>query len=208
MSFDIDDMPTIESAGRLGRRVTTDSPVADLYRDSREPRADLLGSAGVTAALQFISSFQKQMTPAAFQFSALQAMAPAGPSYTMYLDCTVYTGNNYNGTCNEACFGFAPQHMDPIYCATCGEQAADPVNNPAYNWHFVGSRGTLRLWDREPDVCNGRDAWKWEVGRCGNCQTSAVFRCHDGYKRFADGTVAPTICQGLVVCDDRLTTCP
>lgn len=206
MSFDIDELPIIENARKLGRRVSGDSLVADLYPAVQEPGNNFLETMGATAALQLVSRFQQQVTPAAFQFSTLQAMAPSAASYTMYGDCTIYAG--YGGTCNEACFGFAPHHMDPVYCASCAEQAADPANNPSYNWHFVGSRGGLRLWDREPDVCNGRDAWKWKVGACGNCSTSAVFRCHDGYKKYADGTIAPTICQGLVSCNDQLTPCP
>jgi len=211
MSFDIDDIPTIESAGKLGRRVNTDSPVADLFLASPEPRTSLLESVGVTAALQLVSRFQKQIAPAAFQFSALQDMAAAGPSYTTYFHCGV---EDYSpGTCNEACYGFEPHHMDPFYCGTCAEQAADPVNNPVYNWHFVGSRGTILYRDREPDVCPGpegyKDAWKWKVGACGNCSQSAVFRCHDGYKKYPDQNYwTPTICQGLVSCNDRLTLCP
>jgi hypothetical protein len=61
--------------------------------------------------------------------------------------------------------------------------------------------------DREPDVCAGRDAWKWSVGPCGECSESAVFRCHDGFKQYSDGTLDPTICQGIVSCDNRLTLC-
>jgi hypothetical protein len=123
----------------------------------------------------------------------------------MYADCGPY---NYNATCEEACFGFAPHQMDPFYCATCAEQSADPVNNPSYNWHFVGTRGSLQYMDREPDVCAGKDAWKWKIeGRCGNCRESAVFRCHDGFKRHPDNTLEPTICQGLVSCDNELTPC-
>jgi hypothetical protein len=204
MSFDIDDLPTIEEARKLGRHLSADSPLAGLYVAPPESGPGWFESVGVTTALQLVSRFQQQFTPSAMQLSALHTMAPS-PSYTMYSDCAGY---NYDGTCNEACFGFAPHHMDPYYCATCAEQAANPTQNPAYNWHFVGARGALQYWDREPDVCNGRDAWKWKVGACGNCSTSAVFRCHDGYKRYANGTVEPTICQGLVACNDQLTPCP
>jgi hypothetical protein len=123
----------------------------------------------------------------------------------MYLDCGPY---NYNATCNEACFGFAPHHMDPWYCASCSEQAADPTNNPSFNWHFVGARGSILYMDREPDVCAGRDAWKWDVGPCGNCAQAATFRCHDGWKKYPENNYwDPTICQGLVVCDQQLNLC-
>lgn len=202
MSMSIEDLPTIENAGRLGRRVHAGSAVGDAYRTPSTSGADLTGSLGISAALRFVDRMRAGLSPSADQLSALQAAQ--GPSYTQYFDCGPY---NYNGTCNEACFGFAPHHMDPFYCATCAEQAADPANNPAYNWHFVGTRGQIRYMDREPDVCDGKDAWKWKVGACGNCAESAVFRCHDGWKLYTDGTMDPTICQGLVECDDRLTTC-
>ena len=90
---------------------------------------------------------RERLYPRPEQLEALGA--PAGPSYTTYGDCGPF---DYDATCEEACFGFAPQQMDPWYCATCDEQAADPVNNPAWNWHFVGSRGSLQYMDREPDV--------------------------------------------------------
>jgi len=203
MSFVIDDLPTIEGAARLGRSPSADPAVADAYRIPSTPVADLVGSLGIERALEMAVRAQQRLFPSAAELSFLQA---AAPSYTMYLDCGPY---NYNATCNEACFGFAPHHMDPFYCATCAEQAADPANNPSYNWHFVGSRGGFRYMDREPDVCAGRDAWKWDVGRCGQCSQSAVFRCHDGWKKYPDSASwDPTICQGIVSCDQRLTLCP
>lgn len=197
----IDDLPTIEGAGRLGRRHAADSAVADAYRQTSTPTSGFLNSLGITRALELAGTLSQQLMP-----NAGQLAAAAGPSYSMYFDCGGY---DYGATCNEACFGFAPHHMDPFYCATCPEQAADPVNNPSYNWHFVGNRGTYRYLDREPDVCNGRDAWKWTIqGACGNCATSSTYRCHDGWKKYPDRTYwDPTICQGIVSCDGRLTTC-
>jgi hypothetical protein len=202
MSFNIEDLPTIETIGKLGRRPSADSPVADAYPISLSPAGPAVGSIGVSVGLQFADLLQSKAFPSGAQLAALQAAA--APSYTMYFDCGPY---DYDATCNEACFGFAPYQMDPFYCATCAEQAADPVNNPAYNWHFVGPRGSIQYMDREPDVCAGKDAWKWKVGTCGTCRESAVFRCHDGYKRYANGNIEPTICQGLVACDGRLTPC-
>ena len=70
-------------------------------------------------------------------------------------------------------------------------------------------RGSLEYGDVEPDICSGRDAWKWSVeGSCGNCQEVSVFRCHDGYKRYTDGTMDYTICEGLISCDGQLNLCP
>lgn len=201
MSVSIDELPVIENAGRLGRRI--DSTVADAYRLPSNPIADLVSAVGITKMLENSGVLQRGLVPGAAELAGLRSAA--GPSYTMYLDCGPY---NYDATCNEACFGFAPHHMDPFYCASCAEQAADPTNNPAYNWHFVGSRGGLRYVDREPDVCAGKDAWKWDVGACGECAQSAVFRCHDGWKKYpANNYWDPTICQGMVVCDQRLTVC-
>lgn len=213
MKRTLEDLPTIETAGRRGRQPDPDSPVVRAFaqRHSRGAAGNLIGSLGTVMGFDVADLLNRGISPTGKQLAALQAtqtLSHGGPSYTMFLDCG---GHHYNGTCNEACFGFAPHHMDPWYCATCDEQAADPVNNPAYNWHFVGSRGSISYMDREPDVCGvaeRRDAWKWKVGACGDCRESAVFRCHDGWKQYSDGTLDPTICQGLVSCDDELTPCP
>jgi hypothetical protein len=204
MSLDIDDLPVVETLGKLGRRAPADSPVSDAYRMYRPIDETRFGSLGLSLGFQVARLLQERVFPSGTQLAELYDAA-AGPSYTMFLDCGGY---DYNATCDEACFGFAPHHMDPFYCATCDEQAADPVNNPSYNWHFVGSRGSIQYMDREPDVCNGRDAWKWKVGACNDCAESAVFRCHDGYKKYPGRSYwDATICQGLVSCDGRLTPC-
>lgn len=209
MSVSMANIPSVETAGRLGRRLHPETTVADAYLSSSQGENSLgsligtIGSAGLALGMDFVSLLQRQVFPSGPQLSSLQAAA--APSYTTYFDCTVY---DYNGTCDEACFGFAPHHMDPYYCATCAEQAADPNNNPPTFWHFVGSRGQIQYKDMEANACNGKDAWKWKVGACGNCHESAVFRCHDGYKKYPDdNTWDPTICQGLVACDGRLSQC-
>lgn len=196
----IDDLPTIEGAGRLGRPQDAASAVAAAYRVNGLPGATLLDSLGITRALELAGALSKQLMP------RLLSDPGGSPSYTMYTDCGPY---DYDATCNEACFGYAPHHMDPFYCATCPEQAADPVHNPSYNWHFVGNRGSFQYKDKEPDVCAGRDAWKWTInGQCGNCATSSTFRCHDGWKKYPDNSYwDSTICQGIVACDGRLTLC-
>lgn len=206
MSFDIEDIPDIESAGRLGRRASADSRVAEAYPLHPSSTGDIFASVGVPVALRLVDKLQARVFPSGADIVAYGGTASAA-SYTTHYDCGGY---DYNATCNEACFGFAPHHMDPFYCATCAEQDADPANNPAYNWHFVGTRGSIQYKDMEPDACNGRDAWKWKIeGQCGNCQQSSVYRCHDGYKKYPDNNYwDPTICQGLVSCDNKLTPCP
>lgn len=204
IDFSFDDIPTIDAAGKSRRRTDSDPDVAAAYAEQRILAGPRLGSAALALGLESAQLLQDQVFPSSAQLAAARAMS-AGPSYTLYTDCGPF---NYNGTCNEPCFGFAPHHMDPFYCATCAEQAADPTNNPFFHWHFVGSRGSLRYIDREPDVCAGRDAWKWDTGACGRCQESAVYRCHDGWKIYTDDSMDPTICEGLISCDGQLNTCP
>ena len=204
--MDINAIPTIESAGGRGRRVSPDAAFDSSYLSAPGPLTqafELLSASVGTGMMKLLQSAPLQGVMAMAEFR--QSPLAAGPSYNTHYDCTVFSG--YGGTCNEACFGFAPHHMDPFYCATCAEADADPNNNYAF-WHFVGQRGGIRYIDMEPDACYGKDAWKWKVGACGSCATSATFRCHDGYKKYANSTTwDPTICQGLVICDDNLNLC-
>jgi hypothetical protein len=206
MSLELFDLPTVEGAGRLGRRPAADTEVTDMYRAHPDPpigRLEEVGLLGAALGIDAVRVLQERFFPGAERRPTPRG--GGGPQYTTYSDCA---DNPYDGTCNEACFGFAPHHMDPFYCATCDEQEADPVNNPPWNWHFQGSRGQIQYMDCEPDVCAGRDAWKWKVGACGDCHDSAVFRCHDGWKKYPDSQAwDSTICQGLVSCDGKLTLC-
>ena len=202
MSMHIDDIPTIAASGRLGRNVPD---LDEAYRARPDGPGGLLSSFTLGNRTDIRNMFEGGLRPAALS-RVLRGSPPAAASYSMYGDCGGY---NYNASCSEACFGFEPHHMDPFYCGTCAEQAADPANNPAYFWHFVGSRGSIQYKDREPDVCGGRDAWKWDVGTCGSCHQHAVYRCHDGWKKYPDSASwDPTICQGLAVCNGQLKTCP
>jgi hypothetical protein len=214
MDSELDALPTISSARRLGRGADLDPAIAEAYR-SHEPAvgvqiSSLLAMAGADALLGLRSALGMPSPAAALgplRYSAVQDVmrAPNSPAYSFYNDCGPY---DYNATCTSPCFGFAPEHMDNFYCATCAEQQADPVNNPAFNWHFVGSRGSIQYIDREPDVCAGKDAWKWKFGACGECHQSVVYRCHDGFKKYPDDDYwTPTICEGIVSCDDQLKTC-
>jgi hypothetical protein len=202
MSLEFDDLPSVESAGRYGRRAGT--ALADAYRATRPERGVELSAFHFTLAVQAANFLQDRTFPGSAQLAALVGPA-AGVNYTTYSDCA---GFHYGGGCNNPCFGFAPDHMAPWYCATCAEQATDPARNPAWNWHFTGARGQIQYMDQASNPCQGRDAWKWKVGACGNCHDNAIFRCHDGYKRVQNGPWEPTICEGLISCDGSVTHCP
>jgi hypothetical protein len=206
VSIEIDDLPVVETAGKRGRRMAAESAVADAYRPDRLARGPALGSAALSLGLRAAGLVQSKTPFSSRALATVLSPSYAVASYTTHWDCAGYP---YNGVCDEACFGFAAHMMDPFYCATCAEQASDPVNNPSYNWHYTGMRGTIRYRDVEPDICNGKDAWKWDVGPCNECAQSATFRCHDGYKKFQNQNYwQNTICQGRVSCDGQLSLCP
>lgn len=204
--MDFNDIPTIESAGGRGRKPSPDALIDSAYMagpSSLSQAFGVLSTALGSSMLKVLQNVPLESVRGMTEFR--HAAAAASPAWDTHYDCTVFAG--YGGTCNEACFGFAPHHMDPFYCSTCAEAAADPAHNIAF-WHFVGSRGSIQYIDMEPDACYGKDAWKWKVGACGTCASSATFRCHDGYKKYPNAASwDPTICQGLVICDDRLNLC-
>jgi len=207
MPFRIEDLPAVDSAGRLGRHLAADSALADAYRDAQAPSiATQVVSLGVALGIDAVRTLQERFLPSDRDLAALHHHGGPAPSYTTWPDCAYPDTDG----CNEPCYGFEPHHMDTFYCATCAEQAADPTHNPVWNWHFVGHRGSIEYMDREPDVCAGRDAWKWKIeGACRDCNESIVFRCHDGWKKYSpDGPLTPTICEGIISCDGKLTLCP
>jgi hypothetical protein len=206
--MDFNDIPTIEAAGGRGRKPSPDAAFDGAYLagpSALSQAFEILSTSVGTSMMRLLQNAPLESVRGLAEFrNAGPAAGATSPAWQTHYDCTVF---NYNGTCTEACFGFAPHHMDPFYCATCAEQQADPANNLAF-WHFVGNRGTFRYMDMEPDACYGKDAWKWKVGACGNCASSATFRCHDGYKKYPDSASwDPTICQGLVICDSNLNLC-
>jgi hypothetical protein len=204
MSLEFDDLPVVESAGRSGRRAGAGTALTDTYRIDSPGAGVELSSLHFSLGRGAMNFLQNNIFPSSSQLAALASPA-AGPNYTTYNDCG---GFHYGGGCNNPCFGFAPDHMSTFFCATCAEQAADPTHNPYWNWHYTGSRGQFQYRDDPGNPCNGRDAWKWKVGACGTCHQSAIFRCHDGYKKFQNGPWEHTICQGLISCDGNLTHCP
>jgi hypothetical protein len=203
MSIEWSDLPTLESANRLGRR-SSGSAVAEAYSSSEAGAGVELSSLYFSVGVEAMQLLQDKIFPSS-RYAGVPVTA-AGVTYTTYSDCG---GFHYGGMCANPCFGYAADHMASFYCATCAEQKADPANNPAWNWHFTGSRGQYQYRDQPSNPCNGKDAWKWKVGACGNCTQNAVFRCHDGYKKRPNSTVwEPTICEGLISCDNKLTSCP
>ena len=205
MSLELDDLPRIDSAGRLGRSPATGSTVADAYGTYQADEGIQLSSLHFSLGAEATSFLQNKVFPSSAKLAALAVTQSGGVNYTTYSDCG---GFHYGGQCSNPCFGYAPDHMSSWYCATCAEQAADPNNNPPWNWHFTGTRGQIHYMDQPSNPCNGRDAWKWKVGACGSCQQNAIFRCHDGYKQVGNGPLEPTICEGLISCDNNLTHCP
>lgn len=204
MPYSLDDLPIIESVGRIGRR-PTDAPTVEAYQDRNALARRRRRPLGLSLGMRVASFLQERRMPSSAELADIEVAAAA--QYDYYFDCA--TQPDYNGVCATPCWGFADHHMDSFYCATCDEQAADPTNNPSWAWHYVGTRGAVQYIDREPDVCAGKDAWKWKVrGSCGNCNTESVFRCHDGYKKYPDATNwDSTICEGLISCDGNLTVC-
>jgi hypothetical protein len=179
--------------------VDDDSPFTDAYAAFRPALFTVTGPSALTLGFRALRMLDKRLVPP-------EMITASAVSYTTYSDCTIFTG--YGGDCAESCFGFEPHHMDPFYCATCAEQAADPANNPPWFWHFTGSRGSTQYKDAGTP-CNGRDAWKWDVGACGSCSSSALYRCHDGYKKYPNAASwDPTICAGLISCDGTFKSCP
>src|SRR5688500_2038830 len=119
MSFDIEDIPDIESAGKLGRRPHADSRVAEAYPLHPTGPGDIFANIPVPAALRIVDRLQARAFPSGTERAEFGAPnVPFGGNYTTHGDCG---GFNYNATCNEACFGFAAHHMDPFYCGTCAE---------------------------------------------------------------------------------------
>src|SRR5437879_10474441 len=135
MSISIHDLPLVESAERLGRHPAVGSPTADAYRVSRAGLAQPLAAASLALGLKLSRFVHEKIFPTGPDLTALVSPT-ASVSYTTFPDCTVY---DYNGTCAQPCFGFAPENMSSFFCATCDEQHTDPANNPPWNWHFTGS---------------------------------------------------------------------
>src|SRR5579864_7137366 len=128
MPLELDDLPTVESAGRLGRRAGAGTPLGDAYQIQTFDRGLELSSLLFSLGTEAMGLLQNKVLPSSAKLAAL--FGPAAVTYTTYPDCASF---NYDGTCNSPCFGYAPDHMSSFFCATCAEQAADPNNNPPWN---------------------------------------------------------------------------
>src|SRR5262245_22610796 len=113
MESELDALPAISSAKRLGRNSDMDPTIAEAYR-SYQPAAgaqvaSILGAAGADALLGLRAALGLAGAEPAreLRFSAVQNLvrAAAAPSYTFYNDCGPY---DYDASCTEPCFGFAP----------------------------------------------------------------------------------------------------
>jgi hypothetical protein len=193
-----DELPVVEEMPR-GRRVAVDTGYGDRSRFDRRQALGFAFKAGVFVGLTMLGLFRSVRRAAAdFPYRA----HPSCGSY----DPDIWNGFDGNdngwfepGTCAEdACVGVPPDAMGSWFCTTCAEVDA---HNP-YGWHFTGRRGPF-LYGDQPDLCtvggNVRDAWKWQVSSCLECEP-AGFRCHDGWKLYPNGDVVLTVCQALVEC--------
>lgn len=205
MSFRIEDLPVIDNAGRLGRPASPE--LAAAYHDASTPTlATQVASLGAALGIDAVRTLQERFLPGPGELSAMHH-GGAAPSYMAWPDCAGYDDTD---GCNAPCIGFPLDQMSTWYCASCAEQAAEPTANPAWNWHYTGHRGSIEYGDYPTNICNGRDAWKWRIDSpCRGCDENITFRCHDGYKKYdPSGPMTPTICEGIIACDDQLTLCP
>ena len=108
------EIPTIESAGRLGRRPDPESALQDAYAAERVLAADPIGSMALGAALGSAELLRDRVFPSATQLADMQRAAAAA-AYTYHSSCY----NNYSGPCDSPCYGFPPHQMSSWYCATC-----------------------------------------------------------------------------------------
>ena len=126
MSIDFDEIPTLDSAGRLGRAPAADSPFVGAFAPPTSPTMDQLSGLGLGLGERLADSLRARLFPNSMLSQLRDA---AAKTYTTFYDCA---GVNYDGTCQQPCFGPEPQYMSPFYCASCAEQQADPNQNPAY----------------------------------------------------------------------------
>jgi hypothetical protein len=208
MSFRLADLPVLEQSGRRGRQA--DPALAEAYRDTSTPSvAEQVTALGAALGLDAVRVLQQRFMPGGGEVAAAHHGGPA-PSYTTWTDCA---GHNDTNGCDAPCIGFPLDQMATWYCASCDEQAADPTHNPAWNWHFTGTRGSITYGDYTPNICGTagkRDAWKWSIqSACRQCDDNITFRCHDGWKKYdPNGPLTPTICEGIIACDGQLNLCP
>jgi hypothetical protein len=198
---DNDDVPVVELMPR-GR-------VADGYvlyaagsQYSRRSVIELALKLGAFLGLAMLGVFRPVRRAAAdFPYQEHASCGSYDPDF--------WNGNDGNdngwaepGTCrDDACVGSSDDLMGWYLCTGCGEVSERSL----IGWHAVGQRWAVSLGDTT-DICSlggvAKDAWRWSVANCPPC-SPAVFRCHDGWKLFPDGTLSLSVCQALVACNGQ-----
>jgi hypothetical protein len=118
--------------------------------------------------------------------------APTGVGYRVHTGgCPSYASGH---ECQPGC------GPSPVYADTC-----EPSGSYR-GWFKNRPSSGYRL---RPGQClSGYDAWVWRFsGRCGWCQHSIEYRCHDGYKLIG-GVWFNAICRRATRCDGRSTEGP
>ena len=212
-TLQLDDLPV---AAELPQGRTAVS-YGGFYRDPASRRSFLMLTVRVAALVGLVTlglfRSVRRAYGAVTYTEHVNASNPRTASACGNYDPDTWFGNDGNqngfhepGECtDDACVGASDAEMGNSFCVKCNEVSA---NNP-YGWHFVGFRGQRQYGDHS-NVCtvNGvnRDAWRWKINNCAGCNT-AVFRCHDGWKRDPNEFHDLTVCQALVYCNGTLHTC-
>ena len=111
MAFRIEDLPTLDNAGRLGRHLPADSALADAYHDATRPTvATQVASLGAALGMSAVRMLQDRFVRSDEDLR-LMSHGGAAPSYTTWPDCTIYPDTD---GCAEPCYGFEPHHMDTL----------------------------------------------------------------------------------------------
>ena len=137
-------------------------------------------AAGVGAGVAALGVFPKARP-------ALADPTPGQYGYRIYPNgCPPYAGD---AECEPGC---GPSQVLADTCEPSGQYYGWFKNRPAEGYRL-----------RPGNCWAGYDGWTWgHNGRCGNCNTSINYRCHDGYKLIGGGWY-PKICRKVVECDGR-----
>lgn len=196
--IDIGELP-VADAGRRGRRPALPGGT------SKHSRRDFIGYAVRGATLVGLMGLSL--------FRAPRRAGADNPPWYEFTSCGPYdpgTAGESHPCGSNMCVGTSLEMMDNTFCTTDCDQVDD---NNWYQWHKNRTYGHVTYRDSPTNRCApvdddwARDAWWWNVGRCGSC-APAIYRCHDGEKRTgANGEWAYTICEGLARCSGDPVTC-
>lgn len=85
--------------------------------------------------------------------------------------------------------------VDNDDCNGCNETRPHCCCDVSSNWHIHTDSGSYKL---RPNECDpgDYDGWNWTYfSCCPNGRKNQTWRCHDGFRRQADGTDQRTICK-------------